>query len=112
MPISGIRCYNPIVTMMKIAICIIAVLLVTLTVSAATEKVSLNATGYEWLGYSKEYKNAFVGLLYAIYGIDKNKNPTDDIIKRLDDFYNGAFKEAKSRPFACRRGYVFKNTLR
>ncbi|MFA6432194.1 MAG: hypothetical protein WCV91_07440 [Candidatus Margulisiibacteriota bacterium] len=65
---------------------------------AKTEKASLNATGYDWLGYAKEEKTAFAELLYAIYGIDKNKNAPVNLIKTLDDFYYTAIKKAIADP--------------
>ena len=83
---------------MKKSIVIILTILFASTVFAKIEKASLNATGYDWLGYDKDQKTAFTGLLYAVYGIDKNKNKPVDLIKSLDGFYYGAIKEAQADP--------------
>jgi len=83
---------------MKKYLIIVLTLLLASTVFAKVEKASLNATGYDWLGYAKEEKTAFASLLYAIYGIDSIKNKPVDLIKTLDDFYYGAINKAKADP--------------
>jgi len=83
---------------MKRHILTIFMVLLASTVFAKTETASLNATGYEWLGYDKDQKTAFAGLVYAIYGVDKNRNKPVDLIKNLDSYYYGAIKEAQADP--------------
>lgn len=67
-------------------------------VSASSKSVSLNATGYDWLGYDKVEKSAFAELLYVIHDVDRRTNGPDSIINRLDDFYYGAIRDAKADP--------------
>ena len=83
---------------MKKYFAIILVMLLASAVFARGEKAALNATGYTWLGYDKEEKTAFVGLVYAVYSIDKKNNKSADLIKTLDDFYYGAIERAKADP--------------
>lgn len=59
---------------------------------------SLNATGYDWLGYSKEDKASFANLAYVVHNVDKKKNPVEAIIKKLDAYYYGALDRAKKDP--------------
>lgn len=84
--------------MMKKYILILVLIFVSTSVFAKTQAASLNATGYDWLGYSKEDKYSFAHLLYVIHGVDKSKNTPVEIIKRLDDFYYGAIAAAKKDP--------------
>ena len=70
---------------MKKYLVIILIILLASTVFAKIEKASLNATGYDWLGYTREEKAAFPGLLYAIYGIDKNKNKPVSLIQTTEE---------------------------
>ena len=65
---------------------------------ASSKAVSLNATGYDWLGYDKTEKTAFTQLLYIIHDVDKNTNKPEDVISRLDEFYYGAIRDAKADP--------------
>ena len=65
---------------------------------AKTDKVSLNSTGYDWLGYAKEYKRTFAKLVYLALNVDKDKYKPEIIIKMLDDFYYTAIKEAQADP--------------
>ncbi len=87
--------------MNKLLLVLLLIISLTGAAFAAARAASLNATGYDWLGYSKEDKFTFAQLLYVVHGVDKNKNKPDDIIKALDDFYYGAIKEAKADPLGC-----------
>jgi hypothetical protein len=60
--------------------------------------VSLRATGFEWLGYSPEEKKAFAALINISFGEKKGTYKPDEVIKKLDDFYYGAFERAKADP--------------
>lgn len=73
-------------------------ILLTNSAFAVRQAASLNATGYDWLGYSKADKNTFAELLYVVHDVDKKKIKPTDVIKALDDFYYGAIKEAKQDP--------------
>lgn len=83
---------------MKKCTAFIFVMLLASMVFARGEEASLNATGYAWLGYSKQEKAAFVELVYVVYSIDKKKNKPADLVKTLDDFYYGAIERAKADP--------------
>ena len=84
---------------MKIAAVLLLILMLASGIAfAKTQAASLNATGYEWLGYTQEDKHSFAHLLYVIHGVDKNKHTTGEIIKTLDDFYYGAINAAKKDP--------------
>lgn len=75
---------------------------------AGGKAASLNATGYDWLGYSKEDKNTFAQLVYVVHNIDPKKFPPDAIIKKLDDFYYGAINRAKADPLHVDEGEFLK----
>ena len=82
----------------KMLIALVLMALLTQPAIAELKGVTLTATGYEWLGYSQEEKNAFVGLAYLKLNMNKNKHKAPDIIKALDDFYYSAIKRAKADP--------------
>lgn len=67
-------------------------------VFAKSNGVSLTATGYEWLGYSPEEKRAFANLVHIALNKKKNTYRTEDVIKKLDDFYHSAIEKAKADP--------------
>ena len=83
--------------------CILIIIIIFLAagcVFAKTKAASLNATGFEWLSYSKEEKGTFVKLYYVIHGADKKKFPPEYIISALDDYYYSAIERAKRDPLA------------
>jgi len=67
-------------------------------VYAKSQGMSLTATGYEWLGYSPEEKRAFAGLVHIALNKKQGSYNTEDVIKKLDDFYYSAIEKAKSNP--------------
>jgi len=80
---------------------VFTLLLVALIVSPAFAKskgMSLTATGYEWIGYSLEEKRAFANLVHIALNKKKGAYKTEDVIRKLDDFYGSAFEKAKSDP--------------
>lgn len=80
---------------------ILALFIASLTVSpvsAKSEGMSLTATGYEWLGYSPEEKQAFAKLLHVALNKKKDAYVAVDVIKKLDDFYRAAFRDAMKDP--------------
>jgi len=77
---------------------IILLTLAARATSARVEEVSLGATGYDWLGYTNDDKRIFTGLLYIVLNIDKSKCKAENVIKKLDDFYYTAIKNAKADP--------------
>ena len=82
----------------KILIILVLTALLAQPAIAGLKGVTLTATGYEWLGYSQEEKNAFIGFAYLKLNIDKHKHKAPDIIKAVDDFYHDAIKKAKADP--------------
>jgi len=83
----------------KIIIAAIIIIFTASALFAKTEAVSLNATGFEWLGYSPEEKRVFAGILHMATGEKKSAYNSEDIIKKLDEFYYGAIEMAKKDPF-------------
>ena len=83
----------------KIMIAAAIVILAASALFAKTEAVSLGATGFEWLGYSPEEKRVFAGILHMATGRKKSAYKSEDIIKKLDEFYYGAIEMAKKDPF-------------
>jgi len=82
----------------KVLAVLVLIVLLTQPAIAELKGVTLTATGYEWLGYSQEEKNALVALAYLKLDIDKNKHKAPDIIKTLNAFYYGAIEKAKADP--------------
>ena len=82
----------------KTAITIVIIMFTALAVFAKTQAVSLAATGYEWLGYSPEEKHVFAGILHMATGKKKSAYDSEEVIKKLDDFYYGAIEKAKKNP--------------
>ena len=72
--------------------------LIALPVFAKSQGLSLTATGYEWLGYSSEEKRAFANLAHIALNKKKGAYNTEDIIKKLDNFYYSAIEKAKRDP--------------
>ena len=82
-------------------IVILALLMMALIVSpvfAKSQGMSLTATGYEWLGYSPEEKRAFANLIHLALNKRKGEYKTENVIKKLDDFYYSAIRKAESDP--------------
>ena len=71
---------------------------IVMPVLAKSQGLSLTATGYEWLGYSPEEKRAFANLIHIALNKKKGAYKTEDVIKKLDDFYYSAIEKAKSDP--------------
>ncbi|MCX5679694.1 MAG: hypothetical protein NTZ95_03440 [Candidatus Omnitrophica bacterium] len=71
---------------------------IMIPVFAKSQGMSLTATGYEWLGYSPEEKRAFANLIHIALNKKKGAYNTNDVIKKLDDFYYSALEKAKSDP--------------
>lgn len=82
----------------KTAIIFTIVIFTALAAFAKTEAVSLKATGYEWLGYSPEEKRVFAGILHMAAGQNKSVYDSEEVIKRIDDFYYSAIERAKKDP--------------
>jgi len=76
---------------------LIAVCLTQSTAYAKPQGLSLTATGYEWLGYSPQEKRAFANLVHIALN-KKGAYNTEDVIKKLDDFYYSAIEKAKADP--------------
>jgi hypothetical protein len=68
------------------------------TASPKKSGVSLEATGFEWMGYSPEEKRAFAALLDISLGVKKGTHKPEDVIGKLDDYYHSAFERAKKDP--------------
>jgi len=77
---------------------LIAVCLTQGAAFAESKGMTLTATGYEWLGYSPEEKRAFANLVHIALDKKKGAYKTEDVIKKLDDFYRSAFRKAKEDP--------------
>ncbi len=85
--------------MIKIVLFIFLVAMLLMTpVFAKSQGMSLTATGYEWLGYSPEEKRAFANLVHIALDKKKGAYKTEDVIKKLDDFYYSAIEKAKKDP--------------
>ena len=82
----------------NITITLLLMALVVSPVFAKSQGMSLSATGYEWLGYSPEEKRAFADLIHIALNKKKEVYKTEDVIKKLDDFYYSAIEKAKSDP--------------
>ena len=92
----------------KILLIALFIMLLAQAAFARTGEVSLNATGYDWLGFSQDDKCTFTGLLYIVLGGAKNKYKAEDVIKMLNDFYYTAIKEAKADPLRVDEDYFLK----
>jgi hypothetical protein len=83
----------------KRLICLAVVLcLLNAPLFAKSNGVSLTATGYEWLGYSREEKRAFANLIHIAENKKKNTYNPEDVIAKLDNFYYSAIERAKADP--------------
>jgi len=82
----------------NITIAAVIVIFTASSLYAKTEAVSLNATGFEWLGYSPEEKRVFAGIVHMTTGEKKSAYDSEEIVKKLDEFYYGAIEMAKKDP--------------
>ena len=81
-----------------ISFAFLIVVFIAMPVFARSQGMSLTATGYEWLGYSPEEKRAFANLIHIALNKRKGEYKTENVIKKLDDFYYSAIRKAESDP--------------